>query len=365
MPRNKSLDDLIAVLNQKFTPEGSERQVIQRGADLSPIEFIPCESPALGYVLNTGGWPKGKLVELFGKEAAGKSTLMLSALKDCYEYHDGRKGIAVIDIEHRYNEAWARLLGLPVDDMIVVQPPDAEKATDVMQHLLKSQQLCAIGFDSIGAVQTYKEHESFEDRENVLAGAARPMTRNVKTMAPLANLYGVLCVYTNQLRADMQGYNRPTTTGGHAVKHLMSVRLYIRPGKDKYEVKTSDGPKEVGYPMVFKAVKNSFGPRNREGYADFYWEPSHWYQGVGFNVEADLLRLGSLVGLIERAGPYYSWGDFKERGRDRFFETVEKAHKKEELLAAIRNSLIEAHQSMNAREEGIIAVGPEIEDDEV
>ena len=363
MPKKSDIDSLLTELNEKFTPDDAERPVVVRGSDMPATEIIPCESPALGYVLGRGGWPKGKLIEFFGKEHSGKTTLMMKALQDVWEYHNREKAIAILDVEHKLNEDWARLIGFPYDEAIISTPPNAEKATDIMHHLIRSKQVCAIGFDSIAAAAPWKEQETFEEKEHVPYLAAKVMTRNVKTVAPMANLYGVTCFYTNQLRDDIEGYHRLITPGGRAVKFQMSQRIYIRNGKEKYTVKTSDGPKEVGYPMVFKAVKNGFGPRNREGYADFYWESSHWYEGIGFNIDADLLRLGTLVGLVTRAGPYYSWTDFKEKGRDNFFEAVEKAGQKEELLSGIRERLVDAHQSMDAKSEGIIPVGPDIDEE--
>src|SRR3990170_6608178 len=111
----KSINKLISELNEKYTPEGAEIPVVAKSEDRPQQKFIPCTSPALGFILGTGGWPLGHLVEFFGKEHAGKTTLMMLGLKEAYEYHGGNREIAFVDIEHRYNEEWARMLGLPGD----------------------------------------------------------------------------------------------------------------------------------------------------------------------------------------------------------------------------------------------------------
>lgn len=194
----KSVDRLVQELNEKYTPEGAKVPVVSRSSDRPQQEFIPCTSPALGFVLGTGGWPLGHLVEMFGKEHAGKTTLMMLGLKEAYEYHDGNRAIAYIDVEHRYNEEWARKLGLP-SDLIVVQPENGEQATDIMHKLIKpkiiSDGVCAIGFDSVGAASPTREQASFEDRAAIMGGNAMIMTRNVRTIAPVANLLGTTVFY--------------------------------------------------------------------------------------------------------------------------------------------------------------------------
>ena len=342
----KSVDKLIEELNRKYKPEGSVVPVVARSDERPRQNFIPPTSPALGFVLGSGGWSEGHLHEFFGKEHAGKTTLMMLALKDCYEHYDGKRPIAFIDIEHRYNDEWARQLGLPTD-LIVVQPTDAEQATDIMHSLIKPKSaeatgVCAIGFDSIGAAMSYKEHEFVGDREMLMAGAAKIMTRNVRTIAPLANLYQSTIFYSNQLRANMTGYGGPQTPGGYAVKHMMSCRIYLWPtsSNDTKKFDKIDGQEvQVGFEMNFRAVKNTFGPPHRDGKSVFYFRPSKLFPSVGFDVEADIQTLGLLTGIIERSGSYYSYADVKEQGRDKFFAKVKEGQLYEGLLGEIQEQL--------------------------
>jgi hypothetical protein len=161
------------------------------------------------------------------------------------------------------------------------------------------------------------------------------MKRNVQTVAPLANLYGVTVFYLNQLRADMDGYNRPMTPGGHAVKHAMSVRIYLRPGSDKYFDKINGENTQVGFPIVMKTVKNSYGPPFREGWTDFYSQPCVFLDHPGIDTQRDLARMGILLGVAQRAGAWFSWRDIKAQGRDSFFEQVWNSGMKDEFEAEI------------------------------
>ena len=333
--RADDIDKLLQDLN-KFTPDGADRPVAMRGSNVEKVRAIPCFSPSLAYLLAIAGWPEGKLIEIFGKEHAGKTSFALLALKDCFDYYNGERLLAYVDLEHRFNPEWAETLGLSVDDnLIVLQPPDAESGTDMMVELIKSKKIGAIVWDSIGGAATRHSMQALTDKNDKMGGAASVMKRNVQTIAPLANLYNVTCFYLNQIRADMDGYNRAMTPGGHAVKHAMSVRLYLRPGRDKYLDKINGETTQVGFPVVMKTVKNSYGPPLREGWTDFYSQPSTWLDHAGIDVERDLTRMGILVGAVTKGGPWYSYEDIKKQGREAFFQALYESGKKEEFYAKV------------------------------
>jgi len=330
-----AIDKLIADLN-KFTPEGSTKPIVLRGNNIERINAIPCFTPALAYLLAIGGWPEGKLIEFFGKEHSGKSSFALLALKDCYDHYKGEKLVAYIDLEHRFNPEWAEKLGLKVDEnLIVVQPPDAETGTDMMVELIKSKEICAIVWDSTGAAATKHSMQQLTEKNDRVGGNAAVMKRNVQTVAPLANLYGVTCFYLNQLRADMDGYNRPMTPGGHAVKHAMSVRIYLRPGSDKYFDKINTENVQVGFPVVMKTIKNSYGPPFREGWTDFYNQECVFLDHPGIDTQRDLARMGILLGVAQRQGSWFSWSGIRAQGRDSFFAEVWASGRKDEFEAEI------------------------------
>jgi len=364
MKKRSDLEKLVASISEKYTPDGATKPVIAFGADLKQREFIPCATPVLGYLISRGGWPQGQLIEFFGKEHAGKTTLMTMALKDCLIHerkNGGERILAIIDVEHRFNPEWALKLGLvPNEDLIVVQPPNAETATDIMTKLIKSGEICAIGFDSIGGAATSSSQMEFNEKGTLYGGNANVMKRNVQTVAPLANLFGVTCFYLNQLRADMSGYGRAMTPGGHAVKHQMSLRIYIRPGRDKYFDKIGGADTQVGFPMVFKSVKNSYGPFGREQWSDFYYTPSRWKDTVGFDIERDYARLGILLNVVEqRGGGNYSWREVKERGRDTFFEKLRERGLQEEFMKDVLQAFSREVASVTVEEGDSLLQMPE------
>jgi len=332
------IEDLLKDLN-KFTPDGSNKPIAMRGSTIERINAIPTFSPAINYLLAVGGWPEGKMIEFFGKEHSGKSSFAVLALKDCYDYYKGEKLVAYVDLEHRFNPEWAEKLGLKVDEsLIVVQPPDAETGTDMMVRLIKSKKICAIVWDSTGAAATKHSMNELTDKNDKMGGNAGVMKRNVQTVAPLANLYNVTCFYLNQLRQDMAGYNRPMTPGGNAVKHAMSVRMYLRPGSEKYFDKIDGENVQVGFPIVVKTVKNSYGPPFREGWTDFYNQPNVYLDHPGIDTQRDLARMGILLGVVVRKGAWFEWKDIKAQGRDNFFEQVWGSGRTEEF----NNDILEA-----------------------
>jgi len=322
--RVKTLDGLIDQINEQFGLEGAN-PVALKGDDVRDVIAIPCASPSLAYLTEIGGWPRGKMIELCGKEHAGKTSLALLFLLDCLMYEraaGGTRRVAFIDVEHRFNPEWAAKLGINVgEDLILLQPTHGEMATDMTTKCIESGQICAIVFDSIGAVQGAYSFNEFDDKSTRMGGAAAVMSRHVGVVAPLADLYNVTMCYLNQLRDDMAGFGRPITPGGRKVKHAMSLRVYIRPGKLRYYDRIADQintETQVGFPMIFKTLKNSYGRWNQQAWSDFYSVPNQWLDHVGFDVDRDLQRLGLLTGVISVGGSWYSYGEIKEQGRDKF-----------------------------------------------
>jgi len=311
-------------LNKEFMKVHAQKPIIQLASDLEDVRAIPCFSPMIGYILGIGGWPEGKLIELFGKEHSGKTSFSYLFLKDCYDFYGGERKVAYIDIEHRFNKRWAIQLGLDPKSVYVATPDDGEQATDIMHELIDQGDTAAVVFDSVGAAAPSHESLRFSDAKTRQGGNAAIMSRNMRTMGPLADNNRTTVIYINQMREDMSGYNQPITPGGRAVKHHTSVRLYLRPAAEKEHFKgvNLSGEKiEVGFPISVKGVKNSFGTQ-REGTVNFYNQPSPLFNGVGVDAEQDWCRLGLLFGVVERRGPYYYWNNIQVQGRDPFFKKI-------------------------------------------
>lgn len=367
------LSKLINEINKDFTPKGSHKPVASSGDDYDYVKAIPTFSPTLDYILGIGGWPEGKLIELFGKEGTGKSSLAILGLKDCYDYYKGEKLVGYIDIEHRFNKEWAEKLGFNVgENIVVVQPADAESGTDMMTRMIKSDLFCAIVWDSIGAAPTVHSQQELTDKKDKVGGNSSVMKRCVQTNGPLANLYDVTIFMINQLRDDITGYHQLVRPGGHAVKHQMSVVLYLRPGTEKYFDKVNGEDLQVGFPIMIKTVKNSYGPPLIQGWTDFYNQPSQYLDHVGIDYDNDLFRIGVLLGVVKKAGSWFSWKDFKEQGADKLLRVVVESSRKDELLADIRFAIKEGRKRDRDIEQELekefgkkLFDGPDINDPEI
>ena len=367
--KRQTLDQVLKDLG-KYTPEGALHPVLADAAAWDKVPVIPTSSHVINYLLSVGGWFTGRLHEFFGPEHGGKSTLAIMALMDCYRHYGGDRRVAFIDVEHRFNPEWARSLGMDIGQTgcVWLKPTNAEEATDMMHDLVSTGEIAAIVYDSIGASAARWELDTFEDRAAGYGGAASVMSRNVRTMSPLCDLFETTAFYTNQIRADMEGYNRIITPGGHTLKHQMSLRLYIRKGKEKIYDKTSEGTVEVGYPMVLKAVKNSFGPTPREQWSDFYYVPKEGH-GVGFDTSLELQRLGILTGVIRNASSWYYFGEgddeIKGNGREAFFKALTESGRVQEIadkvMAKLGNSELDGDSLPDELARPAVD-GPEVDD---
>jgi recombination protein RecA len=367
------LNKLRDEINSDFTPKGSHKPVASLGDDFDYVNAIPTFSPTLDYLLGIGGWPEGKLIEIFGKEYSGKSTMAILALKDCYDYYKGKKVVGYIDIEHRFNKEWAEKLGFVVgENLLVVQPEDAESGTDVMTRMIKSDLFCAIVWDSIGAAATSFSKQELTEKKSKPGGNAAVMGRCVQTNGPLANLYDVTIFMINQLRDDMDGRHQLIRPGGHAVKHQMSVVLYLRPGTEKYFDKVNGEDLQVGFPIMIKTLKNSYGPALIQGWTDFYNQPSQYLDHIGIDYESDLYRISILLGVVKKAASWYSWKEFKEQGADKLLRKVVESNRKEELLADVRSAIKQGSKRDRSIEQELesefgkkLFDGPDINDPEI
>jgi recombination protein RecA len=348
------VDALLARVNEKYHVEGSVKPVAARASDLQPITYIPCASPTLGYLMGHGGWPSGKLVEFFGDEGLGKSTLLAFSLYDCYTFHNKQKPIAVVDIEHKYN--WERaieILGMPEEEFILMQPEDAETAADMMRDLIRSRQFAAVGYDSIGSATPAYMMEAFADNATRHGGVAAVMSRTMGMVVPDANLFDTTVFFVNQMRGDMTGKTpvKDRTPGGTKPKFQMAVRIHVRQS-DPWKIKGQDAEGksadiEVGYRMHFRVVKNSYGPNERKGWSDIYYTPtSEYLDRVGFDTDGDYMRLALALNVVEKSGAWLNFGDVQAQGRTKFFELVDKAGKRDELYAAVRAKMSQGPKSL-------------------
>jgi recombination protein RecA len=314
----KAVDALLQTIEKQFG-KGAMMRLGDRMAERVPS--IPTGSPSLDEALGCGGYPKGRVVEIFGPESSGKTTLTLHAIAQC----QAMGGVAAfIDAEHALDVHYAQNLGVQPKDLLVSQPDSGEQALDIAEILVRSEAVDLVVIDSVAAPVPKAELEG-DMGDSHMGLQARLMSQALRKLAGAAHRTGTTIVFINQLRMKIGViFGSPeTTTGGHALKYYASVRLDIRRiGALK------QGDDIVGNRTRVKVVKNKLAPPFRKVEFDIRY-------GKGIDAVGDLLDRAVAANVVEKSGAYYRFkGKNLAQGRENARAAMEQDVKLRDSIAA-------------------------------
>ncbi len=322
----KELDSLISSLRDKFGDGAIMKLGEARKVDVS---VIPTGSFSLDLALGVGGLPRGRIVEIFGPEASGKTTLALNVVAQAQK--QGGKA-AFIDAEHALDPEYAKRLGVKIDELLISQPDNGEEALNILDTLVRSGMISVVVVDSVAALTPRAELEG-EMGDQHVGRQARMMAQALRKLTAIANQSQTLIIFINQIRMKigvMFG-NPETTPGGMALKFASSVRIDIR-----RIAQVKKGEDIVGSRVKAKVVKNKVAPPFRIAEFDIMY-------GEGISYEADVLNTAIKYEVAKKSGASYSFGN--EKLGVGFENAREKLKENKQLLNDIKKEVIAATKS--------------------
>ena len=290
-------------------------------------QVIPSGSIALDHALGIGGYPKGRIIEIYGPESSGKTTLAIHAIAQAQK----QGGIAaMIDSEHAFDRSYAKALGVDLESLLISQPDNGEQALEIADNLIRSGAIDIIVIDSVAALTPKAEIEG-EMGDNKVGLQARLMSQALRKLTANISKTNTCCIFINQLREKigvMFG-NPETTTGGNALKFYASVRIDVR-----RTTQIKDGEEALGNRTKVKVVKNKMAPPFKKAEFDIVY-------GEGISHTGEIVDLGVEYGIIAKSGSWFSYGDQKlAQGREATKQLIaDNIELSDEIEAKIREAL--------------------------
>ncbi|MCI6328180.1 MAG: recombinase RecA [Bacteroidales bacterium] len=290
-------------------------------------QVIPSGSVALDHALGIGGYPRGRIIEIYGPESSGKTTLAIHAIAQAQKLG----GIAaMIDAEHAFDRSYAKALGVNLDTLLISQPDNGEQALEIADNLIRSGAIDIIVIDSVAALTPKAEIEG-EMGDNKVGLQARLMSQALRKLTANISKTNTCCIFINQLREKigvMFG-NPETTTGGNALKFYASVRIDVR-----RTTQLKDGEEALGNRTRVKVVKNKMAPPFKKAEFDIVY-------GEGISRAGEIVDLGVEYNIISKSGSWFSYGDQKlAQGREATKQLIkDNVELAEEIEAKLREAL--------------------------
>ena len=319
---DKTLDQVLLDIEKQF----GKGAVMKLGEEAHrTIDVIPSGSLSLDIALGIGGYPKGRIIEIYGPESSGKTTFALHAIAEAQK-KGGRA--AFIDAEHSLDPKYAEALGVNTNELLLSQPDNGEQALEICEALVRSGAISIVVIDSVAALVPQAEIEG-EMGDSHVGLQARLMSQALRKLSGIINKTNTICIFINQLRekVGVMFGNPETTPGGRALKFYSSIRLEIRRSE---QIKTAS--EIVGNKTNVKVVKNKMAPPFKTCSVDIMY-------GEGVSTEGELVDLASEAGIVEKSGAWYSYnGEKIGQGKENVKELLRNNQAlKEEIEKKVRN----------------------------
>lgn len=325
---NKARQEALAQALSKIEKAYGRGAVMRLGEDaIEDIEVIPTGSIGLNYALGVGGYPRGRIIEIYGPESSGKTTLAIHAIAQAQK----AGGVAaIIDAEHAFDRFYAEKLGVDTNNLLMAQPDNGEQALEIAEQLIRSSAVDIVVVDSVAALTPKNEIEGGMGDRN-MGLQARLMSQAMRKLTATISRTNTTCIFINQLREKIGQMFGPaeTTTGGNALKFYASVRIDIRA-----KTPLKEGDNVIGRHTLIKVVKNKVAPPFRKAELDLMF-------GEGISRSGEIIDLGVLYNVIQKSGSWFSYNGSKlAQGREAAKKMIDdNPELADELEAAIMDAM--------------------------